>query len=170
MSPFIVIYEGVMTMEYMSKEKFEEAERIEKLRNKMLKYIVYKKRSENEIRQKFSDEDENDVEDAIEYFKELGYIDDYMYIERAIKEFMALKSMSIKEISYKLSQKGISSSIIDDYIVSNKEELLQYEIDSAKKIISKKMSNSEEQDIKNFLYKKGYMSESVNIAFDELYN
>ena len=43
-------------MEYMSKEKFEEAEKIEKLRNKMLKYIVYKKRSEVEIRQKFSDE------------------------------------------------------------------------------------------------------------------
>ena len=31
-------------MEYMSKEKFEEAEKIEKFRNKMLKYIVYKKR------------------------------------------------------------------------------------------------------------------------------
>ena len=41
-------------MEYMSKEKFEEAEKIEKFRNKMLKYIVYKKRTEAEIRQKFS--------------------------------------------------------------------------------------------------------------------
>lgn len=157
-------------MEYMSKEKFEEAERVEKLRNKILKYIVYKKRSESEIRQKFADEDENDIEDAIEYFKELGYIDDYKYIERAIKEFMALKSMSIKEISYKLSQKGISNSIIDEYIIDNKEELLQYEIDSAKKIISKKINNTEQQDIKNYLFKKGYMSESVSIAFDELFD
>ena len=57
-------------MEYMSKEKFEEAEKIEKLRNKILKYILYKKRSEQEIRQKFSEEDENMVEDAIEYLKE----------------------------------------------------------------------------------------------------
>ena len=83
-------------MEYMSKEKFEEAEKIEKLRNKMLKYIVYKKRTEQEIRQKFSDEDENMVEDAIEYFKELNYINDMVYVERTIKEFMALKNMSIK--------------------------------------------------------------------------
>ena len=157
-------------MEYMSKEKFEEAERIEKLRNKMLKYIVYKKRSENEIRQKFADENENDVEDAIEYFKELGYISDAKYIERAVKEFMALKAMSIKEISYKLSQKGIASSSIDDYIYANRDTLLQYEIESAKKIISKKMNSTEEQDIKNYLYKKGFMSESVNIAFDEIYN
>ena len=92
-------------MEYMSKEKFEEAEKIEKLRNRMLKYIVYKKRSEYEIRQKFSEEDEDMVEDAIEYFKELNYINDRVYIERAIKEFIALKNMSIKEITYKICQK-----------------------------------------------------------------
>ena len=49
-------------MEYMSKEKFEEAEKIEKFKNKMLKYIVYKKRTEAEIRQKFSEEDENLVD------------------------------------------------------------------------------------------------------------
>ena len=44
-------------MEFTSKEKFEEAEKIEKLRNKVLKYILYKKRTETEVRQKFIDED-----------------------------------------------------------------------------------------------------------------
>ena len=88
-------------MEFMSKEKFEEAEKIEKLRNKMLKYIVYKKRTEAEIRQKFEEEDENMVEDAIEYFKELKYIDDSVYVERAIKEYIALRNLSIKEIAFK---------------------------------------------------------------------
>lgn len=52
-------------------ENFEEAEKIDQLRNKMLKYILYKKRTEMEVRQKFSEEDENAIEDAIEYFKEL---------------------------------------------------------------------------------------------------
>ena len=141
-------------MEYMSKERFEEAEKIEKLRNKMLKYIVYKKRTEAEIRQKFSEEDENMVDDAIEYFKELNYINDSVYIERAVKEFMALKNMSIKEISYKICQ--------------NKEIMLEYEISSAKAIIIKKQSKQEESEIRDFLYKKGYMSESVSIAFDEI--
>ena len=154
-------------MEYMSKEKFEEAEKIEKLKNKMLKYIVYKKRTEQEIRQKFSEEDENMVEDAIEYFKELNYINDSSYIERAVKEFMALKNMSIKEISYKICQKGVSKNLVDDYICQNKDSMLEYEISSAKNIIKKKYGQ-EEQDIKNFLYKKGFMSESVSIAFDDL--
>ena len=154
-------------MEYMSKEKFEEAEKIEKLRNKILKYILYKKRSEQEIRQKFSEEDENMVEDAIEYFKELKYIDDSVYVDRAVKEFMALRNLSIKEIVYKISQKGVSKSLVDDYVCKNKETMLEYEISSAKNIIKKKYGQ-EEQDIKNFLYKKGFMSESVSIAFDDL--
>jgi len=155
-------------MEYMSKEKFEEAEKIEKLRNKMLKYIVYKKRTEQEIRQKFSDEDENMVEDAIEYFKELNYINDMVYVERAVKEFMALKNMSIKELSYKICQKGVNKNLVDDYICQNKESMLEYEISSAKAIIIKKQKNLEEQEIREFLFKKGYMSESIGIAFDEL--
>lgn len=154
-------------MEYMSKERFEEEAKIEKLRNKMLKYIVYKKRTEAEIKQKFSEEDENMVEDAIEYFKELNYVDDSVYVERAIKEFIALKNLSIKEIVYKICQKGVNKSLVDDYVCKNKETMLEYEISSAKNIIKKKQGQ-EEQEIKNFLYKKGFMSESVNIAFDEL--
>ena len=154
-------------MEYMSKEKFEEAEKFENLKNKMLKYIVYKKRTEAEIRQKFIEEDENMVEDAIDYLKELNYIDDSVYVDRAVKEFMALKNLSIKEMVYKICQKGVSKSIVDDYVCKNKETMLEYEISSAKNIIKKKQGQ-EEQEIKNFLYKKGFMSESVNIAFDEL--
>ncbi len=154
-------------MEYMSKEKFEEAEKFENLKNKMLKYIVYKKRTEAEIRQKFIEEDENMVEDAIDYLKELNYIDDSVYVDRAVKEFMALKNLSIKEMVYKICQKGVSKSIVDDYVCKNKETMLEYEISSAKNIIKKKYGQ-EEQDIKNFLYKKGFMSESVSIAFDDL--
>ena len=155
-------------MEYMSKEKFEEAERIDKLKNKMLKYIMYKKRTEAEVRQKFSDEDENLLEDSIQYFKELNYINDEEYIIRAINEFMALKNLSIKEIVYKICQKGVNKNLIEDYVCKNKDILLEYEIASAKALILKKQKALEEQEIKNFLYKKGYMSDSINIAFENM--
>ena len=108
------------------------------------------------------------VEDAIEYFKELNYINDTNYVERAVKEYIALKKMSIKELAYKICQKGISKSLVDDYICQNKESMLEYEISSAKAIIIKKQSAVEKQEIKEFLLKKGYMSESISIAFDEL--
>lgn len=144
-------------MEFTSKEKFEEAEKIEKLRNKVLKYILYKKRTETEVRQKFIDEDENMLEDVIEYLKGQNYINDKEYIERAVKEFIALKKMSIKEMVYKISQKGVSKSLIDEYICENKETIVKYEISSAKAIILKKIQSQEENVIREYLYKKGYM-------------
>ena len=121
-----------------AKEKFEEAEKLENLKNKVLKYIIYKKRTEAEIRQKFAVEDQDRLEDVIEYLKEQGYINDKNYIERAIKEYTALKNLSIKELVYKLSSKGIYKDLIDDYICKNKESMLEYEISSAKAIILKK--------------------------------
>lgn len=150
-------------------KNIEEAEKFDKLKNKILKYVLYKKRTEQEIRQKFSDEDENMLEDAIEYLKEAGYISDKDYIERAIREFMNLKSLSLKELSYKIIVKGADKNLLDEYICQNKETMLEYEISSAKNIILKKRkSNVEDADIKNYLYQKGYMSETVNIAFDEV--
>lgn len=149
-------------------DNLEEAEKIDKLRNKMLKYIMYKKRTEEEVRQKFSEEEENLVEDSIEYFKELKYIDDKEYVNRAVKEFIALKNLSIKEVEYKICQKGIKKSIVDEYICENKDDMLKYEISSAKSIILKKQKDNEEQEIRNYLYKKGYMTESINIAFDDI--
>lgn len=60
---------------------------------------------------------------------------------------MALKNLSIKEIKYKLMAKGLSKSLIDDYISNHIEELSDYELQSAKSIAIKK-SNLEKEEIK----------------------
>ena len=97
------------------------------------------------------------LEDVIEYLKGQNYINDKEYIERAVKEFIALKKMSIKEMVYKISQKGVSKSLIDEYICENKETMVKYEISSAKAIILKKIQSQEENVIREYLYKKEYM-------------
>lgn len=150
-------------------KNLKEAEEFDKLKTKVLKYVLYKKRTESEVREKFSEEDENKLEDVIENLKENNYINDKDYIERSIKEFKSLKNLSIKEINYKLLQKKVDKNILDDYIYENREELLEFEIKSAKNILMKKMKNEDEiEDVKKYLYNKGYMSESVSIALDEL--
>ena len=90
-------------------------EEFDKTKTKILKYIMYKKRTENEIRIKFNTIDEDLLEDSIEYLKEAGYINDKNYIERAVAEFKNLKNMSIKEIIYKLYSKGIKRDVLEDY-------------------------------------------------------
>lgn len=142
----------------------EYIEEFDKLKTKVLKYILFKKRTEQEIRQKFRQDEGNMLDDVIEELKQNGYINDESYIERAINEYMNLKNMSIKEIEYKLMAKGISKEIIQDYIYTNKEKLLEYEIKSATNIINKKSYSSEKEEILNYLRKKGYMEESLKIA------
>lgn len=140
----------------------------DKLKAKVFKYITYKKRTENEIRQKFADADQDILENVIEYFKTQNYINEDEYIERSVKEFLALKSLSIKELTYKLLQKGVDRKVLDNYVVKNREMLVNYELESAKKLILKKSTKMEIQDIKKYLFQKGYMSETVSIAIDEV--
>lgn len=140
----------------------------DKLKSKIFKYISYKKRTESEIRQKFADVNQDMLDNVIEYFKEQNYINENDYIERSIKEFLALKNLSIKELTYKLLQKGVKKSVLDDYVVENREMLVNYEIESAKRLIQKKSSNMEIEEIKNYLFQKGYMSDTISIAIDEI--
>lgn len=146
----------------------EEIEEFDNLKTKVLKYVLYKKRTEQEIRQKFSENTGNMLEDVIEYLKQEKYIDDKSYIKKSVNEYIALKNLSIKELTYKLYTKGLSKNLIDDYIYENKEKLLEYEIKSATNIINKKSSTMEVDEIKQFLNKKGYMSETINIAISDM--
>lgn len=135
-------------------------EEFDKQKTRVFKYILYKKRTEQEIRQKFrNDIEENMLEDIIEYFKEANYINDYDFIERQVREYMALKTMSIKEIKYKLAGKGIDRKIMEKYINEHYDELKEYEKKCIEKIRMKKSGTMEEQEINQYLYRKGYQSE-----------
>lgn len=146
--------------------EIEELEKLDKLKTKVLKYIMYKKRTEKEVRRKFSEEDQNLLDDVIENLKEIGYINDNSYVERAVSEFMNLNNLSLKELRYKLQSKGVDSSALEDYIDSHQEELEEYEIDSAKNIILKKQNTMEEQALIQYLLKKGYKMDLIKEAIE----
>ena len=137
-------------------------EEFDSQKTKVLKYIIYKKRTEYEVKTKFSKTiDDNLLEDIIEYLKEAGYINDKEYIEKAINNFIALKNLSVKEISYKLQVKGLKKDDIDDYIYENKDELEEYECKSINNIIYKKQMSMDIEEIKQYLLKKGYKTENI---------
>ena len=132
-------------------------EEFDKAKTKILKYILYKKRTESEVRIKFSNViEENLLEDVIYYLKEAKYIDDKEYIERIVNNFITLKNLSIVELKYKLIAKGLKKDEIEDYFYQNKEKLEEYEKKSAINIINKKSSTMEKEEIKAYLLKKGY--------------
>ena len=143
-------------------ENFETTSNIEKLKEfdaqktKILKYIMYKKRTEQEVRKKFKGQiEEQMLDEIIEYLKEAKYLDDYEFIEKQVREYMNLKTLSIKEIKYKLLSKGLDRKLIEKYIDSNYEELDEYEKECIEKIKTKK-SDQTEEEIRQYLYRKGY--------------
>lgn len=143
-------------------ENFETTSNIEKLKEfdaqktKVFKYIMYKKRTEQEVRKKFKGQiEEQTLDEIIEYLKEAKYLDDYEFIEKQVREYMNLKTLSIKEIKYKLLSKGLDRKLIEKYIDSNYEELDEYEKECIEKIKTKK-SDQTEEEIRQYLYRKGY--------------
>ena len=137
-------------------------EEFDKEKTKVMKYIMYKKRTEQEVKNKFENTIQDDILcDIIEYVKEAGYLNDGDYIKKAVHEFMSLKNLSIKEIKYKLYAKGINRDELNDYIYSHQEELQEYELKSASIILAKKEKTMEKEDIKQYLLKKGYKQETI---------
>ena len=135
---------------------FEKLKEFDKQKTKVFKYITYKKRTEQEVRKKFKGQIEDEMlEEIIEYLKEAKYLDDYDFIERQVREYMNLKTLSIKEIKYKLMTKGLDRKLIEQYIEKNYEELNEYEERCIERIKEKK-SDSSEEEIRQYLYRKGY--------------
>ena len=116
----------------------------DKLKTKVLKYALYKKRSEAEIRRKFAENSGEMLDEVIENLKENGYINDFLYIQRTVDEFQRLKNLSIKELEYKLLSKGINKHDLEEYI-SKQRRFIRIWNKFCKKYIYKKASNNEKR-------------------------
>jgi len=136
---------------------FEKIREFDEQKTKVFKYITFKKRTEQEVRNKFRGQiNEEMLEEIIDYLKEAKYLNDYEFIERQVREYMNLKTMSITEIKYKLATKGLDRKLVEKYIDNNYEELKEYEKRCIKKIKQKKLGIMDEQQIEQYLYRKGY--------------
>ncbi len=132
-------------------------EEFEKEKAKVMNYIMYKKRTIQEVKNKFQSTIQKDLLcDIIEYVTEAGYLNEKDYVKRAVNEFMALKTLSIREMQYKLYQKGVPKDLIEDYFYEHTDEIEEYEKASAQKIVGKKQATLENEEIRNYLMKKGY--------------
>ena len=135
-------------------------EEFDREKTKIFKYIVYKKRTEQEVRNKFRGQIQDDLlDEIIEYLKEANYLNDYEFIEKQVREYVNLKTMSIKEMKYKLLTKGLDKKLVEKYIDENYDELKEYENRCIEKVKNKKQGTMEDDEIYQYLYRKGYAIE-----------
>lgn len=138
--------------------------------DKLMKYVIFKKRTEKEVRQKCQklQYTEEYTDDVIEYLIENNYINDKVYVEKYIQNVIRLKNSSIFEMKMDLLRRGVSEDYIDNYISENFEELMEFENQSAIKLANKKYFNTEIEKVKKYLISKGYKYDSVSLAIDNL--
>lgn len=144
-------------------------EEYDNAKSKVLKYILYKKRSKQEVKNKFYNSIEEEMlNNIIDELEETGYIDDFNYVERAVNEYIALNNLSLKEVRYKLMAKGINSGLIDEYFSKYQERMQEYEVNSARNLIIKKEKQMDENTLMQFLLKKGYKSDNIRQAIERI--
>lgn len=140
------------------------------LDDKLMKYVVFKKRTEKEVRQKCErlEYTEEYIEEIIDYLLENKYIDDVVYVEKHIKNIMALKNSSVYEMRVDLLKRGVPQEYIDAYMNTHMEELNDFENESARKLAIKKSKSMEIEKIKRHLMSKGYSYANIADAIDNL--
>ena len=136
---------------------------VKRAKKRCLNLLQKKNFTEYKLREKLKEgcyplEIENN---AIDYVKSFGYVDDYRYACDYI--FYHKNSESQKKIEDKLKIKGIDSTIIEQAMVDSydNEEAEQMELEQARKILQKKnfdaknMDWKEKQKIYMILARKG---------------
>ena len=86
----------------------------------------------------------------------IGDNNEWLEKQKQVNEYMMLKTLSIRELKYKLLEKGLDKKLVEKYIEDNREELEEYEKKCIEKIRRKKAGNMEEEKINQYLFRKGY--------------
>lgn len=138
--------------------------------DKLMKYVIFKKRTEKEVRKKCENLEYTSeyIEEIIEYLSENLYINDKKYVEKYIQNVMRLKNASIYEIKIDLIKRGVPEEYIEEYINNNIDELEEFEKQSAVKLVNKKIKGAEIDKVKRYLISKGYSYGSISNAIDNL--
>lgn len=149
---------------------------LSKARNKAIKFLGFKARTEKEVFDKLLDEEysEDVIEKTLEYLKKYDYINDETYARNFIKEKFNLRGYGCKRLSYELKLKGIKGDIIDEVIFELKDEEEIDENSMATELLRKKIKGETNMDYKlkqrlyGFLARKGYNSSVIKYAFNEV--
>ncbi len=135
---------------------------------KALSLLNYMDRTEAQLRQKLKEKDfsEEIINEAVDYVKSFGYINDASYAERYVLNKQ--KSKSKREIQAALFQKGVSKEHIDlalEKCYEKEDEMAAIQRLCEKKHFSVENSTDvEKKKMYDYLMRKGFSREDVHRA------
>lgn len=144
----------------------------EKFYNLALRFLSYRPRSEQEIRNKLKEKkvDQEIINKIIEKLKKYNFINDLEFAKKWIESRLRFKPRSLRLIKLELKQKGIDPEAIDKMI--NDKGLMINDLESAKKLVEKKMGRSRNkfgmtpEKLGRFLAAKGFNWDTIKKSID----
>jgi regulatory protein len=136
-----------------------------------LHIIGRRSHSEHELQQKlhFKKYSYDAIENVIFRLKEYGYINDKNLAENLFNKYFQANKYSLKQILYKLKQRGLPDAIIHN-LIDDHDDIEEWQ--SALKIVKvhfKTLDNTAKEKIYRYLATKGFSSASITKVLDHIY-
>ena len=138
---------------------------IKQAKQKALSLLNYMDRTESQLRQKLKEKsfDEKAIDEAVEYVKSFGYINDVGYAERYILNRQGYKSR--REIYAALCQKGIRREDIElamENCYDSEDELTAiHRLCEKRHFVAEDATDTEKKRMYNYLLRKGFRNGDV---------
>ena len=133
-------------------------------KQKALSLLADMDRTEEQLRKKLGQKFENEaVEQAIEYVKSFGYVNDLNYAKRYVENRKNTKSR--KEIFAALSQKGLQDDLIKQaielcYTQDDEEQAIRHLVEK-KRFVAEESTEYDKKKLYAYLLRKGFRYEEV---------
>lgn len=146
----------------------------EKLYNTALRFLSYRPRSEQEIRNKLKEKkaESEIIEKIVAKLKKYNFINDLEFAKWWVESRLRFKPRSARLIKIELKQKGI-----DNETINNLQLTIDSDLESAKKLVRRKMArfrnkfgmtrNEIYQKLGRYLASKGFDWDTIKKSIDE---
>lgn len=147
-----------------------------KFLDKTLHFLSFRPRSEKEVRDNLTKKKAplEIVDQIITRLKEQRFLDDEEFTRWWIEQRSKFRPRGIRVIKLELKQKGIAREVIDS-VIQNSEFRIQNDLDSAKKIVTKKLAKYKDlqkyeiyQKLGGILARKGFDWETIKESIDAI--
>lgn len=153
----------------MANEHNQDAER-NQARKKAMDLLLHNDRTEAELRERLlkKEFDVSSVEDAVNYVKSFGYIDDERYAKNYVEFYRHRKSA--RQLEQDLQRKGVDAMFIESALAESGSDepalkrALEKKVSSPQKLAE--YTYEEKQKVMAYLYRKGFQVEDIRKAMD----
>ena len=158
-------------------EAIKSSEEYNLAKEKALRFINYRLRSEKELRLKLQEKEfqPKTIDDVLEGLRKSGIVNDARFAKAYIHDAQLRKPMGKKLLQQKLRLKGVPSSIIQEVLNEsmNEEEEQSHAFKTAQKFMkSRKMlePKQQQQRIAQFLARRGFSWSTISPVLRKLFS